>query len=514
LQSLANSTTDLFFLAITLMFFIALYFRNKGHHPNLTEYAPTLLASLGILGTFAGIIIGLIAFDPTAIDNSIADLLGGLQTGFLTSLYGIFLSITYKVIESLMPDLSELDADNLEAPQSDRDILLKQQEFLQKIAQSLTDENSDASLLNLMKLYRSDTNDHRKNQSKQVTEIKDLLEGNKASQEALLNQAEKHSQFQQEFSTELWRKLDSFAEMLSKSATEQVINALNQVIADFNAKLTEQFGENFKQLNMAVESLVQWQENYRQQISQMTEQYAQGVVAITKTEASVTNISNESSKIPTAMESLKSVIEVNQHQLDNLASHLEVFSQMRDKAVDAVPQINQRIDETIQGVTAASQQLSNAIIKTATEFDDSASRVNGSLQSTSDLLSTNSEEIKQLLNDTVSQLNESIRNLIEQTIKQQDSLLKSQNQSTISLLDGFKKAENEIESFAKNTLKSTEETVSRQVNTIDRALEQEINKTMNDMGSALTSITARFTQDYKQLVDEMQQVIRANRTTR
>ena len=53
--------------------------------------------------------------------------------------------------------------------------------------------------------------------------------------------------------------------MMSKLATEQVIAALKTVIQDFNNNLTEQFGENFKQLNTAVLELVTWQENYKQQ---------------------------------------------------------------------------------------------------------------------------------------------------------------------------------------------------------------------------------------------------------
>lgn len=61
--------------------------------------------------------------------------------------------------------------------------------------------------------------------------------------------------------------------MLSKSATEQVINALKEVISDFNDNLLEQFGDNFKQLNVAVLELVKWQENYRQQLEQMMVQY-------------------------------------------------------------------------------------------------------------------------------------------------------------------------------------------------------------------------------------------------
>ena len=54
----------------------------------------------------------------------------------------------------------------------------------------------------------------------------------------------------------LWLKLEEFAEMMSKLATEQVIAALKTVIQDFNNNLAEQFGENFIQLNTAALELV------------------------------------------------------------------------------------------------------------------------------------------------------------------------------------------------------------------------------------------------------------------
>lgn len=509
LQQLAYVTTDFFFALIIIMFFLLLFFLKKGKHSQLTDYAPTLLASLGILGTFAGIIIGLIAFDPNKIDNSISDLLGGLQTGFLTSLLGIFLSITYKVIESLVAKSGDSEDAQQEA-MSDSAILLKQNEQLEKIAKALSDENSETSLLNFMKLYRSDTNDFRKEQMQSLNDIKEVLNRKENILQAIDQKLAEAKLDQQIFEEKLWGHMQDFAEMLSKSATEQVIDALNSVIKDFNQKLTEQFGKNFEQLNEAVHALVEWQENYRVQIKDMTIQYAQGVQAITQTESSVASISQESQKIPEVMNSLKSVLEVNQHQINGLNDHLEVFNIMRDKAIDAVPQINQRIDETITGVTEASEQLSNAIIKTANEFDDSASKVNGSLQSTSDHLSSASEEIKQLLNDAVGQMNENLRSLVTKISDEQTNLLKQQNESTKSLISSYEQAEKQIEQFSKNTLKSTEDTVRKQVGQLDQQLEQEINKTMNEMGSALTSITSRFTQDYKLLVEQMQQVINTN----
>ena len=52
--------------------------------------------------------------------------------------------------------------------------------------------------------------------------------------------------------------------------SKALIEALRDVIRDFNAKLTEQFGDNFKQLNEAVGKLLVWQNQYTTHIETMT----------------------------------------------------------------------------------------------------------------------------------------------------------------------------------------------------------------------------------------------------
>ena len=55
----------------------------------VVEYFPTFISTLGVLGTFFGITMGLMAFDTTDLDKSIPDLLDGLKTAFFTSLAGM-----------------------------------------------------------------------------------------------------------------------------------------------------------------------------------------------------------------------------------------------------------------------------------------------------------------------------------------------------------------------------------------------------------------------------------------
>lgn len=58
---------------------------------------------------------------------------------------------------------------------------------------------------------------------------------------------------------------------IAKSSSDELVKALQEVIRDFNDKIHEQFGENFKQLNQAVEKLVVWQDKYKNYIDNSTE---------------------------------------------------------------------------------------------------------------------------------------------------------------------------------------------------------------------------------------------------
>ena len=79
----AQVVTDIFLILIIASFLIAVGATRLGRAPRFVSYAPTLLTSLGILGTFVGIIVGLMHFDSTdstSINASISQLLDGLKT--------------------------------------------------------------------------------------------------------------------------------------------------------------------------------------------------------------------------------------------------------------------------------------------------------------------------------------------------------------------------------------------------------------------------------------------------
>ena len=68
----ASVATEVCFWSVSVVFILAIIQANKGKHSRFLEYAPTLMTTAGILGTFVGVVIGLMHFDTNNIDQSMA----------------------------------------------------------------------------------------------------------------------------------------------------------------------------------------------------------------------------------------------------------------------------------------------------------------------------------------------------------------------------------------------------------------------------------------------------------
>jgi ABC-type transporter Mla subunit MlaD len=553
----ASAMTDGFIVIIATTFIAAIIAKRSDRAHGFTQYVPTLLTSLGILGTFCGIVAGLLGFDANNIDGSIGSLLEGMKTAFTTSLVGMSSSIIYKVLASsgtLTPKGDDIiDEDQIGILElytvmkdqkdgiNDLQVVMKEQADGMTLLQQAIGGDNDSSLTSQMKLMRSDNNDQNKL----------ALQSNSDNHKELLAAVALQQTAFESFQDKLWIKLQDFADMLSKSATETVIEALKQVIADFNKNLTEQFGENFKQLNEACKELVTWQDQYKGQLDDMGEKYRLGVESIGVTATAVVSITEHTAQIPAHMENLKDITEVNQHQIKELERHLEAFKDIRDKAVQAVPEIRAQIDATLEGVKTASDELAkgikessdsmgNAIIQGTQEFVDNSAKVNGSLQSTSDVMVAHNEKAITHYSDLEEGMNANYRGLsehmqdeakkiteeygkagtqlVQELSQSKDAFntgletMRDQLNSTLESMasrqsDEANKIFNGLTTQIENSLSSTGDAVDKQVEMIDKALEHEIEKVMTEMGSALASISRQFTNDYTQLVNAMQNIV-------
>ena len=523
LLSTMNSTTitDCFIWAVIAVFLGALYARKKGKSSHFLEYAPTLMTALGILGTFVGVVIGLLHFDTTNIEHSIPVLLGGLKTAFITSIVGMVGALAFNILDRLLPSskANGIASPVTVTPDHIHEVLQSQHKLLERIAFGF-DGNDEVSLVGQLKLLRTDMSDISKSQRK----------------------------YHEDFSDKLWVELTHFGDLMAKGATEQIIEALRKVIVDFNNNLTEQFGENFKALDSSMKKLVEWQDAYKDQVDVMGEQYKQSVDSLMETKQSVAGIWEECKEIPLAMAELRDVLQVNHHQIGELSRHLEAFAILRDKAIEAVPAIQSKLDEVGEHLKAGALSVSTSLEQTggqllinanamrialdegAEGFRNSVIQTQQSFASMAHDVANSSESLTTTLGDTVEEMKSSaveLLNAMQNSVKemgtklhehsvglsgmmktQSDELASVMKSNSSNMLDNlqisFEKANSGLNAHVSDSIGRFGEAINTQLKAFEEATDREMNRELQNLGNSLISISKGFVNNYEQLIKEYQ----------
>lgn len=527
-QISAPSVTEVFLYLMMAIFVIAVLQGRKGKHDLFLEHAPAVLVSVGLLGTFTGIVIGLLDFNAQNIQGSIEDLLEGLKTAFITSLAGMTLSIALKALDTwwFAPARASADVPDSVTPELMYGAMKKQVELLEGLGQALTGAE-EGSVAGQLKLLRTDISDFRSSLARD----------------------------QEVFQKKLFEHMEQFSEMLAKSATEVVINALRQVIEDFNKHLVEQFGDNFKALDSSVKKLVDWQVEYKDHLEALEQrlELAIGTLersaaateqvssSLERTEGSVASIDQHCQAIPTTMDNLQGVMQVNQTQLEDLQRHLDAFVSMRDAATKAVPELHEHMERLSKELADKMNSVLASMHEGALEFGKSADRTNAALAEVSHVVSSRSEQIQSDLKDAAEGFSRASRETLEsmssgadafnrQMSKAIDDAAKEMSaefrkvvgqvhesvssavdatmrtlQSTVE--DNLGRTQEQVQGAANRTLGAVEaqvreateranESLRAQLNAMDQSIERELKKVFSEMGSALATISRRIADDH------------------
>jgi F0F1-type ATP synthase membrane subunit b/b' len=480
--------TDVFIGLILAMLAFATFQASRGRHSRFLEHAPNLMTSVGIIGTFTGIVIGLIAFNVDKIDASIPALLEGLKTAFMTSLVGMLAAVSFKGLDSFWfaQKREEDEAPSSVTPSHVLGAIESGNKHLISVRDALSQDN-DSSLTGVLQRMRG--------------EMRDRADDEKKTREV--------------FQGQLFEEMRNFAELLSKSATETVIEALKEVIVDFNKNLTEQFGENFKRLDDSVQKLVIWQEQYMQQLEQMSVQYSEGVKAIDATKVAVEDISEKSASIPESMQRMQTVLEVNQHQIQELQRHLEAFVSMRDKAIEAIPMIDKHMNDVGENLSTAANDMKMVLLEGATDFKDSVQQTHTAMQSLANEVQGSSDQVAETLKDAAEALESTTRQAmvgVESSVAStaesiRGTLEKTAEQLNTEINKSVNRSLNTSEQQIEDATKRTNEAINKQLAALDEALEKELNGVLHEMGQSLAKVTGQFAKDYTGLVNAMNDVV-------
>jgi uncharacterized phage infection (PIP) family protein YhgE len=406
-------------------------------NPYLYDSIPTVFTTLGVLGTFLGIYFGLRKFDVDKITESIPTLLEGLKTAFLTSIFGIVLSIIFgRLSQRILNQSEKISAsaanNELSALQEIIKVLTESKKDAEKNAQLLNKSlvgNTDDSVSTQLVKLRNQASDFQK----ALDKVQSALGGD--SETSLLTQIQKMRAEQNDYSKETgknieWivksmnennelisKKFDEFADLLAKNNTEALVEVMKKATEQFNEQMSalveKLVQENFQELNNSVQRLNQWQQENKEMIASLTaqftkvsEDFAISSTAIKEITTNTTKLTNENSHLSTLIQELQKVM------IDD-TKYQEIVGKLT-ATIDTLKENTDAFDETTNKL--------NTWVKNQMNFSDSVAK-----------LLTRLEEIEKIKdindvfwNDTKKQLNEGV-NVIATASKSLSNDLESIN---------------------------------------------------------------------------------------
>ncbi len=363
-------------IVFTLLMLALAVWDLKSFSSNNHKDFKSLIMSIGILGTFAGIFVGLLGFNTHDLLSSVPMLLDGLKTAFYTSIVGMGLAIALSIYQKGRSNAVENDELDFIATQAHK-----------------FDE-----LLHLRELTHMSTSLH---------DIKNELTKKEDFEKDL-------KQMLKDIDISLHKALET----LASGASKELIKALEIVISDFNTNLKEQFGENFKQLNEATHNMLTWQDNYKEQIIDNTnamqamrktlqdaqDSMQQATESILANKENLMQIQHYNEQNHTIQERLLQALQSLNTLEQSFEEKLQAVASLKDSSLEAL----QGSKDFIQSLQHAKENLHEYLHHYEEQllafFEQSCKR----LDTTNTTLQTQNEAILQSIRDTYQEFKDSL----------------------------------------------------------------------------------------------------------
>lgn len=392
-------------ILIGIIFVLTVYFQFFKYNSRTAEAAPTILTSIGIFGTFLGVALGLTDFDTKNIQESVPLLLTGLKTAFWSSIAGLLgaLSIKGRAI---------LDATHSSASSKRTASIDDLHKAMLLIHQSLSEK--DQTLMQELSMLRVES---------------------------------------QRQSDDLIGAMGHYQTQMVEANTKALIDALGAVMRDFNTKIDEQYGDNFKRLNESVGKMLEWQKEYKQQLVELADNQKTIGNSMKDASSAFENMVGHAQSFNGISESLGNMLQGLNTQRDVLDKHLSGLAKLVSEAGSGLPQLEERMTFLTVG-----------------------------------------------LSDTLMQYNERMENMLEKTTVSMDNTTKN---LTETLQSSYGEAFTQLDNKIIKTLTQTDKQIAK----LDAALEQELNKSLKTMGEQLAALSEKFVQDYSPLTERLHDLV-------
>src|SRR6266436_8374759 len=156
----------------------------------------------------------------------------------------------------------------------------------------------------------------------------------------------------------VYSSLENYMDRMAENNSKALIEALKEVIQDFNAKINEQFGDNFKQLNSAVERILVWQEAYRQQMAEMIDQQRATTENMSIASARYSELVQHAERFASIAEGLQALLTGLESQREHLHGALTHLGNLLRTAGDGVPRLEEKITELTRQIETSVRNTS------------------------------------------------------------------------------------------------------------------------------------------------------------
>lgn len=353
------------------------------------ESLPSMISTLGVLGTFGGITLGLLFFNTNNLNVSIPLLLSGLKTAFFTSLAGMIGSL-----------------------------------LLNRKVASLYDKNSGGvkdptTFFHVMAGYSQ-------SQVNALEEQNKLLAGMVESVNGKLDV--------------LTQKFEDFSEMLKKSNTDALVEVMEKLTEEFQKQmgtLIERLVQkNFDQLTQSVDRLNLWQQENKNQVATLIQQFKDiesdfetSSTTLKKVSADTQLLVSEGGKLEQLISALNLVVLENKTYL-NVAQQLQDAANLtKDNMVkfdDSTSKLNEWVRkqrdfvEGVQLLIAKLEEISQLKDfgsdfwkETRSKMEESVGILKNGSQEIENQLTNLDERFYQRLNATLAQLDACIQSMVK-----------------------------------------------------------------------------------------------------
>ena len=439
------------------------------------EQLPSVVSTLGVIGTFLGITLGLTKFDPKDISASIPTLLEGLKTAFFTSLAGMTGSLVLSRTISRIFDKKEkgLSDINLAAAQITQPMNQVCQTIIQNSTQQTAQQtaffNSTSQLLaqmqsiqtksgntlaQLVTLQNSQTqdlttiNNHIDQMNRNVGELATIIDGmasthNEISDEVKSFGGKLHGEIVEiEDSMDktnqlLSEKFDEFSKLLEKSNTEALVEVMKKVTEEFNRQMSDLINklvqENFEQLNHSVEQLNEWQKQNKEMIASLTKQYKAMEEDFENTSTTLVNVGKDTTALVADGSKLHQIVE----------------------ALNAVMVEDKRFIEIVGNLSASAEQNKVAM----TEFKDAQSSLNEWVRKQRNFVEAVQALIKKL--EELSNINDYSKEFWKQTRSGMNDSLAIIQQGSRSLMNDIQNLDGHFYNRLNTTLANLDQCIQK-----------------------------------------------------